>query len=60
MYVMHDYFTGTSGLYSSLLFGAVNDAEDLAISAAAFLPGVWLDPLFGSGDDLGRYSYVFR
>ena len=47
---MHDCLTGIDGLYNPLLLGAVDDTEDLAASAMDFSPGMWLNPLLGSGN----------
>ena len=40
MSVMHDCLTRIDGLFNPLLFGAVNDTEDLAASAMDFAPGM--------------------
>ena len=53
VYAMHDCLTGIDGLYNPLLLGAVNDSEDLAVSAMDFATGMWLNPLPDSGNDFG-------
>ena len=53
VFVMHDCFTGTNGLYNPLLLGVVNDVEDLAASAIDLAPSVWLDPLLDSVHGFG-------
>ena len=50
---MHDCLTGTDVLYKPLLLGVVNGVKDLAASAMEFAPGVWLTPLFDSGNVFG-------
>ena len=52
--VMHDCLTGIDGLYNPLLLGAVNDSEDLAVSAMDFATSMWLNPLPDFGNGLGR------
>ena len=48
--VMHDCLTGIDGLYNPLLLGAVNDSEDLAVSAMDFATSMGLNPLPDSGN----------
>ena len=51
--VMHDCLSGIDGLYNPLLLGAVNDSEDLAVSAMDFATSMWLNPLPDSGNGFG-------
>ena len=56
MSFMHDCLTGIDGLYNPLLLGAVSNSEDLAASAMDLSPGMWLNPLPGSGNSFGAMT----